>query len=127
VHLDTVHWLGNDHNDLVAKTRNYGLEALRGSTRLSGRGATGVDALQGRPVDSKWLHGGRRGIGSVFEAHVNGSVATDGQPSGMSARDTRPVAAADLGVALNETMVFEEAWVRVTWVVPDRVEWVVSR
>jgi hypothetical protein len=44
----------------------------------------------------------------------------------MSVRDTLPVAAGDLGVALNETMVFEEAWIRVARVVPDRVEWVVS-
>ena len=44
----------------------------------------------------------------------------------MSARDTRRAAADDLGVAL-ETMVLEDAWIRVTRVVPDRVEWVVSR
>jgi hypothetical protein len=31
----------------------------------------------------------------------------------------------DLG--LNETMVFEKARVRVTWVVPELVEWVVRR
>jgi hypothetical protein len=36
-------------------------------------------------------------------------------------------AAGDLGVALNETMVFEKARVRVTWVVPELVEWVVRR
>jgi hypothetical protein len=47
--------------------------------------------------------------------------------SGMSVRDTRRVPVGDLGMALNETMVLEEAWVRVTWVVPDRVEWVVRR
>jgi len=45
----------------------------------------------------------------------------------MSARDTRPVAAGDLGVALNETVVFEEAWIRVARFVRDRGEGVVSR
>ena len=58
---------------------------------------------------------------------MNGAVATDGQSSGMSARDTHRVAAGDLGMALNETMVFEEAWIRVRRVMSDRVEWVVSR
>ena len=57
----------------------------------------------------------------MFEAHLNGAV---GRRWSAEHVGRAPLAAAgDLGVALNETMVFEKAWVRVTWVVPELVEW----
>jgi hypothetical protein len=64
--------------------------------------------------------------GSGLYSQLTGTArwAADGQLSMSGARHSRAVG--DLGVALNETMVFEEAWVRVTWVVPELVEWVVS-
>jgi hypothetical protein len=45
--LQTVHRLGNGQTELVAKIRSYDVEPFRGSTGLSGRGATGWDAPEG--------------------------------------------------------------------------------
>lgn len=64
----------------------------------------------------------RRGIRAVREAHVDGWLATDGQSRGVLARDAHRVAAGDLGMAANETMVLAGVCVRAMWVVPDQVE-----
>jgi hypothetical protein len=69
--------------------------------------------------------GRRCGIRPVREAHLDGALAPYGHSSGMSARDPHRVTGGDLGMA--PTMVFQEDCARVTWVVPDRVEWVTGR